>query len=136
MKKTVMKKWVKALRSGKFKQGKEQLKKTNPQGKVNHCCLGVLCELYNEEMIKNKKKKLKETTTNEYYEKQGTHSLTHSFDGIQDTLPKKVMNWSGVSNEYGKFYDSTEPLNLVEMNDDGKRFTTIGNFIEKNWEKL
>jgi len=133
MKKTVMKKWVKALRSGKFKQTKDALKRTNDQGKVSHCCLGVLCELYNEEMIKNKKGKLKETTqSNEYDEKQ----VTHKFDGIDSMLPEKVMLWSGVNTEEGKFYDPTKPPSLVYMNDDGKRFTTIANFIEKNWESL
>ena len=133
MKKTVMKKWIKALRSGKFKQGKGQLKQTNPQGKVNHCCLGVLCELYNEEMIKNKKKKLKEAIESYGF---GEKEMTYSFDGRGGLLPKKVMNWSGVSTDEGKFYDSTEPLSLVEVNDEGKRFTTIANFIEKNWESL
>ena len=134
MKKTVMKKWVKALRSGKFKQTKNRLKRTNAQGKVNHCCLGVLCELYNDEMIKNKKEKLQETTQSSYDEKQ----VTHSFDGIDDVLPKKVMNWSGLYNCEGGINDPTKcyELSLSEMNDAGKRFITIANFIEKNWETL
>ena len=120
MKKTVMKKWVKALRSGKFKQGKKQLKQTNPQGKVNHCCLGVLCELYNDEITKNKKK-----------------PLDFSDELV---LPRQVMNWSGLCTEEGEFEISlttkSSPVSLSEMNDDGKRFTTIANFIEKNWESL
>ena len=37
-------KWVKALRSGKFKQGKNALKKTE-EGKTSYCCLGVLAEI-------------------------------------------------------------------------------------------
>ena len=118
MKKTVMKKWVKALRSGKFKQGKKQLKQTNPQGKVNHCCLGVLCELYNDEITKNKKKPL---------------DFSDEF-----VLPRQVANWSGLGTDDGEFDapNLTKPLKLTEMNDDGKRFTTIANFIEKNWESL
>jgi hypothetical protein len=36
----VKKKWLNALRSGKFKQGQGALK--NSEG---HCCLGVLCEI-------------------------------------------------------------------------------------------
>jgi hypothetical protein len=137
MKKTVMKKWVRALRSGKFKQTKNRLKRTNAKGKVNHCCLGVLCELYNDEMIKNKKEKLKETTQpSSYDEKQ----VTHSFDGTDSILPKKVMNWSGLFTEEGEFNISlttkSGPCSLSEMNDEGKRFTTIANFIEKNWDTL
>jgi hypothetical protein len=41
---TIRREWVKALRSGKYKQGKEQLHtpidRYNPEEK--HCCLGVL----------------------------------------------------------------------------------------------
>lgn len=36
--------WVKALRSGKFKQGQNALAK-NENGEIKHCCLGVLCEI-------------------------------------------------------------------------------------------
>jgi len=37
--------WVKALRSGKYKQGEEQLRNENEDGDRMHCCLGVLCEV-------------------------------------------------------------------------------------------
>ena len=39
------KKWVAALRSGKFKQGKKQLKANN-----KFCCLGVACELFKDDV--------------------------------------------------------------------------------------
>lgn len=38
-------KWVKALKSKKYKQGKGALK-SYLNGKELHCCLGVLCDLY------------------------------------------------------------------------------------------
>lgn len=37
--------WLEALRSGKYTQGKYQLKAEPRQGKYAHCCLGVLCEV-------------------------------------------------------------------------------------------
>lgn len=40
MNKTIKRMWLKALRSGKYKQIQQQL--GNNQG---HCCLGVLCEV-------------------------------------------------------------------------------------------
>ena len=40
MNKKIKAKWLKALRSGKFKQGKDQLRLGN-----RFCCLGVLCEI-------------------------------------------------------------------------------------------
>mgnify|MGYP007046850129 CR=1 FL=1 len=65
MKKDIAKKWVKALRSGKFKQGQGTLKQYDSEGNIKHCCLGVLCELYNETMKKNKKKTLPEKFDND-----------------------------------------------------------------------
>lgn len=40
-------KWIKALRSGKYKQGEGQLRNTRDVGGVDptFCCLGVLCEI-------------------------------------------------------------------------------------------
>lgn len=37
--------WLKALRSGEFKQGQQKLTKKYNNGEVFHCCLGVLCAL-------------------------------------------------------------------------------------------
>lgn len=41
MNKEVKAKWVAALRSGEYKQGKGRLKNINNE----YCCLGVLCAL-------------------------------------------------------------------------------------------
>lgn len=39
-------KWLKALRSGNYKQGKSNLCSVNPAtGELSYCCLGVLCEV-------------------------------------------------------------------------------------------
>lgn len=39
------KKWLEALRSRRFKQGRGQLKIFEENNKVTHCCLGVLTEV-------------------------------------------------------------------------------------------
>lgn len=44
------KKWMKALRSGKYKQIKERL-----QSQYGYCCLGVACELFIKESKKERK---------------------------------------------------------------------------------
>jgi hypothetical protein len=41
MKKVTKEKWIRALRSGKFKQGKQRLRADDG----GYCCLGVLCEI-------------------------------------------------------------------------------------------
>jgi len=141
MKQNIMKKWINALRSGKYKQGTETLKQYNSKGNAQHCCLGVLCELYNQEMKKNKKKTLPEKVYNNDF----PYGYTR-FGNKLDYLPKEVMNWAGMKNSMGEFYTGitwfgdyeVEKIreSLADLNDNGKKFKTIANIIEKNWEVL
>ena len=82
--------WVKALRSGKYKQARSVL--FNGQA---YCCLGVL-----DVLLGVPKEKIEDN------------------DGIaggcQKVLPHKIRE------------------ELANMNDEGGRFTTIANYIEKN----
>ena len=134
MKKDVMKKWVKALRSGKYKQGGGTLKQYNSKGVAQHCCLGVLCELYNDSMRKSKKKVLPEKV----YDNDGDFSFGYCrFGGHKEDLPKEVKNWAGINNNLGKFYLSDGHYEcLADLNDMGKKFKTIADIIEKNYEQL
>jgi hypothetical protein len=134
MRKEVMKKWVKTLRSGKFKQGTGTLKQYNSKGQSQHCCLGVLCELYNSEMKKSKKKTLPEKV----YDNDMDFSFGYSrFGGSKEDLPKDVMKWSGIENSLGQFNLSDNHYEtLADLNDLGRKFKTIADIIEKNWESL
>ena len=42
--------WIKALRSGKYKQGRGMLRRGRGE-KVTYCCLGVLCEVAKSEGV-------------------------------------------------------------------------------------
>ena len=132
MRKEVAKKWIKALRSGKYKQGQEYLKYYNQKHQPRHCCLGVLCELYNDEMKKNHKKTLSIKTD---FDGSPLKNGYVKFDGKHDFLPSVVRKWAGIKNRDGKInrgsYNS-----LAGMNDSGKTFKTISNVIEKNVENL
>ena len=134
MKNNIMKKWVKALRSGKFKQGVGTLKQFNNRGQAQHCCLGVLCELYNDEMKKNHKKTIPVKTV------KGSYDYSFGFvrfGNSTDMLPEKVRKWAGMKSHDGKFTD-TDGINnnLADVNDFGRKFKTIANIIDKNWENL
>lgn len=140
MKQNIMKKWINALRSSKFKQGTGTLKQYNSNGNAQHCCLGVLCELYNQEMKKNKKKTLPEKVYDNDYDFSNGYSR---FAGNKEDLPKDVMKWAGLKNSLGKFYVEDFGNNLclgenslADLNDTGKKFKTISNIIEKYWEVL
>jgi len=78
MNKRIKTKWVKALRSGKYKKGVGQLAQTfyDKENMFHHetfCCLGVLCDLYDKE-------KKQERSWNEEYV----------------GLPEEVQKWSGL----------------------------------------
>lgn len=102
MDKKLKTKWVKSLRSGKYKQGKLLLRSTDDK----FCCLGVLCTVLD-------KTKWLRSSDGPVYEYMGWTSV------LKEKLRKKI----GLSE---KIQDA-----LIEMNDSGKRFSTIANFIEK-----
>lgn len=115
-----IRKWVEALRSGKYKQGTGALK-TVENGMEWHCCLGVACEV----AIKNG------VNLNTSVE---SHRVI--FDGFFGGLPTKVSIWLGLE----KCYDN--PLITIQENrqscvwhnDQYKRtFAEIADGIEKEF---
>lgn len=123
MKKEVMKKWVKALRSGKYKRGSGNLRKKTSTG-YRHCCLGVLCDI---------------TPGVEWIEYPGGQVSWASDElGPEDAvLPVGVMEYSGIGDEQGYMPSKKGKCTLVDINDSGKySFNKIADIIEKHWESL
>lgn len=117
MKKEVMKKWVKALHSGKFKQGADYLNNSD-----THCCLGVLCEIAKEEGIEVNSK-----------------GSTILGDSLGDQ--HHVQSWAGIKTAVGdlpqKVKDSDgDRTHLAALNDQGKSFKQIARIIQKHWRYL
>lgn len=146
MNERVMKKWTKALRSGKYKQGYAALCVEDSKGNKSFCCLGVLCDLYNKEMKKNKKKTLDieknklDQTVLEYNPKAKS---MYSFNNNGTELPEEVVEWAGFcpENTEGSFA-SYEHIPLVAMNDGirgesrPKTFKQIAAVIEQDHDLL
>lgn len=151
MKKRVLTKWLKALRSGKYKQGRGALCQIDKKGTESFCCLGVLCDLYNKEQRRNKKKGLRvEKLDRENWMVGGLSSnpaFVRSYNDCDGTLPTQVIKWAGFREENadGEFNDATLP-ELITLNDgssgdwgDGTRarsFKQIADIIEKNHDLL
>ena len=99
--------WIRALRSGKYRWGKEELHPA--EGKF--CCLGVLCEIAIEQ------------------------GVIKSYMPHYGFLPKEVRKWVGLSSCAGDFDAPISPKenNLAAVNDGSKRnpFEKIANMIEK-----
>lgn len=118
MKQAVMKKWVKALRSGKYKKTTEALTRHG-----RYCCLGVLCELAIKEGIPVEKRKVQFRTG------------SHSYDEKEGTLPKRVKKWAGIKR--GNPYLRNMACTLTEANDELRYpFEKIADIIEAQWRGM
>ena len=110
MKKRIRELWIKALRSGKYKQTRHRLKKAG-----KYCCLGVLCDLAAKEGIGKWK---------------GNSFITA--DEIQEgDCPIEVMEWAGLSYGFliGKESNAATPIDT----NDGmcENFNQIADRIER-----
>lgn len=145
MKKEIAKKWVRALRSKKYRQAKGVLKTKAKSGAVSHCCLGVLCELYQQER-KKAKKPLIETT--DFSARDSDMDLPKTnrvfeFGGDATVLPPPVLRWAGMEDDAGCFrsdfmleHRDRTYAGLAELNDAGCRFSTIADIIEEHVSRI
>lgn len=97
----LQKKWVKALRSGKYKQAKEALVKGRGSS-CSYCCLGVACSIMSKDVGK--------------------------FSSYRNSLDPGYLNNHGLQ-VLGISYNMQ--TSLARMNDSGKSFKEIANYIEK-----
>lgn len=101
-------KWIKALRSGEYKQGENQL---HNQFDNTYCCLGVACR------IMHPRKEL------------NSGVISSALSNLKGVKVPEILK-----GEFDSTYDDYNPLveKLVNMNDGGKSFKVIANWIEKN----
>ena len=119
-----VKKWARALRSGKYAQTRGKLKDNS-----GYCCLGVACDVYR-----------KETGEGEWAADAGGFSGPgFAFtlpDGTRETgsLPEKVAKWFGLKTDDGRYREgrhAAEQTSLIAHNDDHHDdFKTIADVIE------
>ena len=123
MKKDIAKLWTAALRSGKYKQGQHALHSIKNDNET-FCCLGVLCDLYQQDRRKKKKKGL-------FVDKTTLHSIEYNY--VSGILPHVVSKWAGM----GSYNGGVRHTSLTQLNDNfGYSFSVIAKFIEDNVEAL
>ncbi|NDD52344.1 hypothetical protein EBZ39_00430 [bacterium] len=149
-----MEKWVQALRSKKYKQGHSVLKQKTRAGVTRHCCLGVLCELYQQDRRKRGQKVMPSFVKKQWNTSSGNKNKVTFY--LPDTecqpthLPKIVQRWAGVQTDSGHFPVSSKPCravivtgnehadadSLMALNDEGATFTQIAEIIEEHYKDL
>jgi hypothetical protein len=107
-------KWVAALKSGDYHQGKGVLKKRiTVDGEPNYCCLGVLCEVMG--------------IPNDFDGLVGSFTFA---DGSISCLSEKTRDAVGLKTAWGTFSDDNPGDSLAHCNDAGLTFVEIADIIE------
>jgi hypothetical protein len=157
IKQAIMKRWVKALRSGKYRQTREQLRAADAEGQPTDgfCCLGVLCDLFAKDHPDAKwlSKPEAEAALKGHIIGCAFSTAVKKLDDVAmraGVLPDPVLRWAGMKENSGKFTlpDSVRERDLgadiawgaerlSELNDAAEwNFKQIAAFIEKHWRKL
>ena len=128
-------KWVAALRSGQYQQGKGYLKRWDADDLTpSHCCLGVLCEIAKAEGVDVSESKLDSAAAG--------MSAYAMFGKDSQTLPDVVQRWAGLgsTNPYIPYdHEDRNMWTLAELNDGGDNhdaeehtFNDIADLIEEH----
>jgi hypothetical protein len=130
MHKNIMEKWVKALRSGKYRKGRGVLCEVKKNGTKNYCCLGVLCELYMEE--NNLPIRIGPQVSSRSRDRMIVY-----YDEYDKFLPHEVRSWAGMESRLGESNCGSVSLWFLNDNPKAKRsFKRMADIIEKNWSIL
>lgn len=118
MKEDIAKRWIAALRSGGYTQGKGGLCDKSHR----MCCLGVLCDIIKDEV------KIDWRLT----------AVGYSFGSYGGVPPNEVREYVGMVSTDGSYKSNGKQVNhLPGFNDHrGYSFKRIAKLIEQRWEKM
>lgn len=114
MDKTLKESWIEALRSGEYEQTQETLLRKDGPAK-SYCCLGVLCAISDEVF---------ENDDDDIPFMWGDNKDYDAVGFVDGELATPFINHIGMPHSH----QST----LIGMNDIGKTFATIADWIEEN----
>jgi len=116
MKKELKEKWLKALRGGRYTQGKHHLKRATPPWITGpaYCCLGVLCDLIHKDEWAKRSTGIFRPHYNFAYKGAVTDAL----------IPTKLLVELAIPAPFQGL--------LARKNDNGETFEMIATYIEEN----
>lgn len=127
--------WLKALRSGKYKQGHNALCTVTTRGKNRFCCLGVLCDLY---IKSHKSAKWSKKTSDSMNVENNKYSqcLTFQAKRVRERglLPIPVAKWAHFGDTDEKFNPSVD--GTVLYNDDSKGFPELNDQEQLTFKQI
>ncbi len=121
--------WLAALRSGEFRQCKNQL----CDGE-KYCCLGVACEVFRLHEPEQNMLKIEPTLTQNNDGRWKYSIGGHESGGV---LPDEVKAWLGMKTPDGFLGLRGKPVeNLSAANDEGQTFAQIAEIISSHTQEL
>jgi hypothetical protein len=135
-------KWLAALRSGEYRQGKHALNTGGPEGQF--CCLGVLCEVALQEGLEGLER------TQPFASEGDDDAAELHYNGESGRLPYRVQVWADLTDpnpSTSRTYAEVLPeqysnpnsmygkvkITLAELNDSGYTFQQIADVIERDF---
>jgi hypothetical protein len=114
MNEEIKRRWIEALRSGRYQQGTQYLRQGD-----RYCVLGVLCDLY---------------ATDAWIAPEDVNDPYWYLDA-REALPEEVVDWAGLPDENPYVLvemadGNTYPRDLGSLNDTGHSFRVIAALIE------
>ncbi len=113
MKKEAAEAWSKALRSGNYIQTREHLRKPNASGRMCHCALGVLCDVYDSSKWNGS-----------------------SYAGTIGVLPEYILRAADIKDPRCEVEVNFKATDIPTLNDEGATFAEIADIIDANWKLL
>ncbi|HEU5032735.1 MAG TPA: hypothetical protein VFV01_47985 [Spirillospora sp.] len=139
MKAKVKTRWVEALRSDEYQQGKGWLHQIDQAGQERFCCLGVLCEIAAQDGV---------IEPGRESARAADGVVTYDYAGCSGLLPDEVAEWAeiGEDAEHGTDGDGDVTVRtggldgwpnvgwtgVAELNDAGVPFSKIADLIEES----
>lgn len=133
---TIKAKWLEALRSGDYTQGKNYLHIVDAGD--YYCCLGVLCEIALAEGVAQATEPVRS-----YSGVQDRYVETVAYAGVEvpvdslyfsaagGVLPGAVATWAGIEDRNPEVKIPGDTRTLSGLNDEGKTFDEIADLIEE-----
>jgi len=119
-----IRKWIEALRSGDFKQGRLSLRNdTKGEEFSRYCCLGVACAIAPVKFGRFSSL----PTTLSYVPNVVRFTFVDNKEAQTAFLPEKLREWLGISEDAMR--------TLIRMNDGGSSFEDIAYVLEKEYLK-